>query len=143
LGRQARLEKDIWMRVICVALLCLTAAAGLTACSKQEDEVGASDFVPPTNQTRADYLDSLDRAFTRMDRDGDGVIVPSEISAQRAALIKVRDSDHDGSITREEFVKGGLARFDRIDANHDGVLTSAERRADKGGGTDTIGNVTP
>lgn len=131
------------MRVAHAALLGFIIATSQTGCSKHKDEQSASGFVPPTNQSRADYLDSLDRAFTRMDGDGDGVIEPSEIPARRAALIKARDADHNGSITREEFVKGGLARFDRIDADHNGVLTSAERRADKGGSSDTVGNVTP
>ena len=131
------------MRLVPAALLGLVVLTSVTACSKHKEEQSAPGFVPPTDQTRADYLDSLDRAFAAMDRDGDGVITANEISARRAAQIRVRDSDHDGTVTREEFVKGGLARFDRIDADHDGVLTTAERRADKGGSSDTIGNVTP
>lgn len=130
------------MRFVAAALLGLVVTVSLTACSKHKEE-SAPGFVPPTDQTRADYLDSLDRAFAAMDRDGDGVITANEISARRAVQIRVRDADHDGAITREEFVKGGLARFDRIDADHDGVLTTAERKADKGGSSDTIGNVTP
>ena len=130
------------MRVTHAALLGFIVAASLTACSRPKDDEGPSGFVPPTNQTRADYLDSIDRALTRMDGDGDGVIEASEIPARRAALVKARDADHNGAITREEFVQGGLARFDRLDANHDGVLTSAERRAAKSGSGDTIGNVT-
>jgi hypothetical protein len=123
------------------ALFGFILAVTLAGCSKHKDS--ASGFVPPTNQTRADYLDSIDRAFTRMDGDGDGVIEAGEIPARRGALIKARDADHNGEITREEFVQGGLARFDRLDANHDGVLTSAERRADKSASSGAIGNTAP
>ena len=129
-----------------VALLGLIVIAALAGCSKHRDP-SASGSVPPTSQTRADYLDSLARAFTRMDGDGDGVIEMGEIPVRRGALIRARDADHNSVITREEFVQGGIARFDRLDANHDGVLTSAERRAEKsaGGsaGGEAIGTTAP
>ena len=137
------------MRVSHAALSGFIIAASLTACSKHKDDASASGFVPPTNQSRADYLDSIDRAFSRMDGDGDGVIEAREIPARRGAVIRARDLDHNGEITREEFVQAGLARFDRLDANHDGVLTSAERRADKAdnadksAGSGAIGNTAP
>jgi hypothetical protein len=136
--------KDMAMRIAHAALLGFILATSLSACSKRDDDdADTAGFQPPTNQTRADYLDMLDRSFTRMDVNGDGVIQASEISARRAARIKARDADHNGTITREDFIKGGLARFDRMDTNHDGVLTSTERRADPGGSNDTLGNVTP
>jgi len=131
------------MRVARAALSGFIIAASLTACSKHKDEASASGFVPPTNQSRADYLDSIDRAFSRMDGDGDGVIEAREIPARRGALIRARDLDHNGEITREEFVQAGLARFDRLDANHDGVLTSAERRADASASSGAVGNTAP
>ena len=107
-------------------------------------EESAPGFVPPTNQTRADYLDLLDKSFTRMDGNGDGVIEADEIPARRAARIKVRDRrsrwrDH------ARGVRPGRAcpfRPDRCQSRP-ASLTSAERRADQGGGSDTIGNVTP
>ena len=93
------------------------------------DGTGAENFRPPTNQTRADDLDRLNRTFARMDGNGDEALQPGEITGVRADRIRALDTDGDGEVWREEFVKGGLARFDRIDANHDGVLTNAERRA--------------
>ena len=132
------------MRVAHAALPVFIIAASLTGCSKPKDGAGTSGVVPPPSQTRADYLDSVGRAFTKMDSDGDGLIEMREIPARRGALIKARDADHNGVITRDEFVQGGLAHFDQLDANHDGVVTSAERRADKSAGGaasgDAIGN---
>lgn len=125
-----------------VALLGLLVIAALAGCSKHGDK-SATGSVPPTSQTRADYLDSLGRAFTKMDADGDGVVEMREIPVRRGALIRARDADHNGAITRGEFVQGGIARFDRLDANHDGVLTSAERRADKSAGAEAIGTTAP
>ena len=93
------------------------------------DGTGAENFRPPTNQTRADDLDMLNRNFARMDGNGDEALQASEVTGARAERIRALDTDGDREVSREEFVKGGLARFDRIDANHDGVLTNAERRA--------------
>lgn len=93
------------------------------------DGTGAENFRPPTNETRADDLDMLNRNFARMDGNGDEALQASEITGARAERIRALDTDGDREVSREEFVKGGLARFDRIDANHDRVLTNAERRA--------------
>ena len=104
------------------------------------DGTGAENFRPPTNQTRADYLDLLNRNFGRMDVNGDEALQANEIVGVRADQIRALDTDGDHEVSREEFVKGGLTRFDRIDTNHDGVLTNAERRVGrrvdnaKGGG---------
>ncbi len=122
------------MRVVQASLLGFAVAACLSACSQHKDRSAAP---APASQTRADYLDSLERTFTRLDDNGDGVIEAGEIPAQRAALIRARDADHNGVITRDEFVRGGMARFDRLDANHDGVLSQAERAAAKGAGDAT------
>ena len=124
------------MRIVPV-LLVATLGACAAGCSKKvPDGTGAENFRPPTNQSRVDYLDMLDRRFARLDESGDGALQPSEIVGSRAARIRALDGDHDGEVSREEFVNAGLAHFDRIDTNHDGVLTSAERRADRSGGGD-------
>lgn len=134
------------MRVAHAALPVFIIVASLTGCSKHKD-TSASGLAPPSSQTRADYLDSVGRAFTKMDADGDGLIEMREIPARRGALIKARDADHNGVITRDEFVQGGIAHFDQLDANHDGIVTSAERRADKSASGaasgDAIGNTAP
>ncbi|MEO7689012.1 MAG: hypothetical protein ABIS51_06975 [Sphingomonas sp.] len=112
------------------ALLLVAMLACFGGCSKKvPDGTGAENFRPPTNETRADDLDMLNRTFARMDGNGDEALQPSEITGARAERIRGLDTDGDREVSREEFVKGGLARFDRIDANHDGVLTNGERRA--------------
>ncbi|MEO6218023.1 MAG: calcium-binding protein [Sphingomonas sp.] len=112
------------------ALLLVATLACVGGCSeKVPDGTGAENFRPPTNLTRADDLDRLNRNFARMDGNGDEALQAREITGVRAERIRVLDTDGDGEVSREEFVKGGLARFDRIDANHDGVLTNGERRA--------------
>ena len=118
------------MRIGPALLLVATLAACVGGCSKKvPDGTGAENFRPPTNLTRADDLDRLNRSFARMDGNGDEALQPSEITGVRAERVRALDTDGDRQVSREEFVKGGLARFDRIDANHDGVLTSGERRA--------------
>ena len=123
------MKKDVVMRIGPVLLLVATLAC-VGGCSKKvPDGTGAENFRPPTNQTRADDLDRLNRNFARMDGNGDEALQASEITGARAERISALDTDGDREVSREEFVKGGLARFDRIDANHDGVLTNGERRA--------------
>jgi len=118
------------MRIVPVLLLVATLAACVGGCSKKvPDGSGAENFRPPTNRTRADELDILNRNFARMDVNGDEALQASEIVGVRADQNRALDTDGDGEVSREEFVKGGLARFDRIDTNHDGVLTNGERRA--------------
>ena len=118
------------MRIGPALLLVATLAACVGGCSKKvPDGTGAENFRPPTNLTRADDLDRLNRNFARMDRNGDEALQAGEITGARADRIRALDTDGDREVSREEFVKGGLARFDRIDANHDRVLTNAERRA--------------
>jgi hypothetical protein len=122
-------KKDVVMR-IGPALLLVAMLACFGGCSKKvPDGTGAENFRPPTNETRADDLDMLNRTFARMDGNGDEALQPSEITGARAERIRGLDTDGDREVSREEFVKGGLVRFDRIDANHDGVLTNGERRA--------------
>ncbi|MEO8374626.1 MAG: hypothetical protein ABI471_05340 [Sphingomonas bacterium] len=125
------------------ALLLVATLACAGGCSKKvPDGTGAENFRPPTNETRADDLDLLNRTFARMDGNGDEALQASEITGARAERIRGLDTDGNREVSREEFVKGGLARFDRIDTNHDGVLTNGERRAarreDDANGSDII-----
>ena len=125
------------MRIVPVLLLVGVLAACVGGCSKKvPDGTGAENFRPPTNLTRADDLDMLNRNFARMDVNGDEALQASEIVGVRADQIRALDTDGDHEVSREEFVKGGLARFDSIDTNHDGVLTNAERRAGRAKGRD-------
>jgi hypothetical protein len=106
----------------------------LAACSGHKDDktvnaVAPAGFVPPTALNRTDFVDILDRHFTKYDLNHDSILQASEIPARHHDRIMSFDTNHDGEITLDEFEKGGLARFDLADRNHDQVLTGEERRA--------------
>src|SRR3954471_11671082 len=85
----ARREERCPMRIIPVLLLGASLAACVGGCSKKvPDGTGAENFRPPTNQTRADYLDLLNRNFGRMDANGDEALQASEITGVRADRIR-------------------------------------------------------
>lgn len=94
--------------------------------------------------------------FDRIDANKDGMISRAEFSAPRPAMggrmaggqesemrghgmrghgrhggmmMRMADSDRDGSVTRAEFAAAAAARFDRTDSNRDGQITPAERQA--------------
>jgi Ca2+-binding EF-hand superfamily protein len=92
--------------------------------------------------SRSEFMAARDRAFTRLDRDGDGYLTsadaPRGLRARgggqggqggQGALMRAMDADGDGRISREEFVNGSLRVFDRTDANHDGVVDAQELAA--------------
>jgi hypothetical protein len=112
-------------RVITIGLLLL---AGCGSAPQHNDEY-AANFVPPTLLKRAEYETLLESRWTRLDRNLDGAIVPSEIPVKYASRLNALDADHDGKITHSEFVHGSLVRFDREDTNHDGMLTNVESSA--------------
>lgn len=44
-------------------------------------------------------------------------------------MIKMADTNKDGTVTRDEFMAMSGQHFDKMDANHDGKLTKQERKA--------------
>lgn len=46
-------------------------------------------------------------------------------------MMRMADTDGDGSISRTEFITAAMARFDRADANNDGTVTAEERHAQR------------
>ncbi|MDE1467397.1 EF-hand domain-containing protein [Aurantiacibacter sp. D1-12] len=46
-------------------------------------------------------------------------------------MMRMADTDGDGSISRTEFMTAAMARFDRADADGDGTVTAEERRAQR------------
>lgn len=75
-------------------------------------------------------LERSGKRFAMLDKDGDGVVVPSEMNgsdSERAAywikrMTHVLDADKDGAISGEEFVAKARKRFDMADLNSDGVI---------------------
>jgi len=116
------------------SIIAIPLALALAGCSGHADEAAANTeapagFVPPTALNRTDFVDILDRHFTKYDLNHDSILQASEVPARHHDRIMSFDVNHDGEITLDEFEKGGLSRFDLADTNHDQVLTGEERRA--------------
>jgi hypothetical protein len=111
-----------------IITLSLLLLAGCGSSPQANDEL-AANFVPPTLLKRAEYETLLESRWTKLDRNLDGKIEPSEIPTRFAKRLAELDADHDGAITHAEFIHGSLARFDRDDTNHDGLLTNVESSA--------------
>lgn len=125
-------------RALLIAFPLVLATA---ACSQHQDDkavnaVAPAGFVPPTALNRTDFVDILDRHFTKYDLNHDSILQANEIPARHHDRIMSFDTNHNGEITLDEFEKGGLARFDLADRNHDQVLTGEERRAALGADMD-------
>jgi hypothetical protein len=111
------------MRIV-VAMTAVLAGA----CSGKDQaqaDANAAGFVPPSVTSRVDYGTRQERRFTRLDKDGDGVLAAAEMPANRR--LRALDRNKDGEITSSEFGEGQMARFDAMDLNKDGTLTSDER----------------
>ena len=118
----------------------MTAAAPPTAIPQQ---------AAPHILSRAEFLNSMDAEFKKMDANGDGIITLEEMQAyqQRAleaavmerakALFEKIDTDHDGTISLAEFLHAqsvpkhvdASPTMMRMDPDHDGKLTLVEFRA--------------
>jgi Ca2+-binding EF-hand superfamily protein len=77
--------------------------------------------------------------FTKLDKDGNGVLTRAELEAGRDAwserhghgefmqhVFNKIDSNGDGVVDSQEAVRAADNRFDRMDANHDGVIVRDE-----------------
>lgn len=79
-------------------------------------------------------LERSGKRFAMLDKDGDGVVVPTEMNgsdAERAAywvkrMTHVLDADKDGAISSDEFVAKARKRFGMVDLNSDGVIDETD-----------------
>jgi basic membrane lipoprotein Med (substrate-binding protein (PBP1-ABC) superfamily) len=113
------------MRVLVIGLALAAAACGDTAEQAVEADAAAANFVPPAVISRVDYGTRQDRRFTRLDKDGDGILAAAELPDN--PRLRTLDRNNDGEITSSEFNEGQMNRFDAMDLNKDGTLTSDER----------------
>ena len=100
-----------------VSIIAVPLVLALAGCSGHKDDaevnaVAPAGFVPPTALNRTDFVDILDRHFTKYDRNHDSILQASEVPARHHDRIMSFDTNHNGEITLDEFEKGGLARFD-------------------------------
>jgi hypothetical protein len=129
-----------------IALLTLIAAtagaAGALAASDGNavllDQIAGADTNRDGNVSKQELIAFRGANFARLDRNGDGVLMRSDIPAMAKRfrpevdfdrLIKQFDANKDGKVSRSEFVDGPTTIFDAADSNKDGRLTKAERSA--------------
>lgn len=81
--------------------------------------------------SRSRYIAKAERRFRKYDRDGNGLLVQTELPTNRfgSKALKRFDRNRDGAIAHAEWMAGALARFNKRDANNDGTLTVDETGA--------------
>jgi Ca2+-binding EF-hand superfamily protein len=123
-------------------LLCSSCAA-----MAQSREGGALELADANNDgkiTRQEYIDARVAQFSRMDRNGDGVVddADSRERADQSAMGKRManamrgriDTNSDGKISKDEFVNAPTMLFDRYDADKSGELDAKELEAARAAG---------
>ncbi len=102
------------------------------------DRMGGADANRDGSVTKSELIAFRASNFSRLDRDGNGVLTKSDIPAMMArlnrnldinSLIDQFDANGDKKVSRDEFVNGPTAIFDHADTNKDNVLTATERKA--------------
>jgi Ca2+-binding EF-hand superfamily protein len=110
-------------------------------------ELGTDDFdqmdVNGSGRIERGEWSGTRATFSRLDRNGDGMLTPRELAQNDAAMARnpaapavlgsfdAMDGNNNEVISRQEW-RGALEDFNRFDANRDGVLS---RREYTGGGT--------
>ncbi|MGN5374427.1 EF-hand domain-containing protein [Sphingomonas hankookensis] len=133
-------------------ILCAIVSAGIaTPAAAQRgggDWFAAADTDRDSVVTRAEFLRHRDASFTRLDRNGDGVVSPADFPrlARRKpdaldrlmAALDGADTNGDGAISRGELGAAPPWMFDLADANRDGRVTRAEYDAARARRKDAI-----
>jgi Ca2+-binding EF-hand superfamily protein len=121
---------------------CMTAARAVT--QRQPDPAKFLEGADTNGDgviTREEFKVARERAFTRLDRNGDGYIDKDDLSSRLAGrrnalerltqLVAQLDKDGDGRVSKTEFVEGPTPLFDRADTDHNGELSRDEVTAIK------------
>ncbi len=131
----------------------------MTRASAQAKAEQMFDRMDANKDGRIDQADRAARQterFAKLDTDKNGQLSPAEMSAghqrkpraeseaparkmgmrgghrgMKGGLMKMADTNKDGTITKSEAVAAALAKFDTADTNRDGSVTAEERKAAK------------
>jgi Ca2+-binding EF-hand superfamily protein len=125
-------------------LLLLAAFANPAECKAASnnavllEQLEGADSNKDGNVSKAELKNFRAANFGRLDRNGDGVLMRSDIPAMAKRfrpevdfdrLLKQFDANKDNKVSRSEFVDGPTTIFDMADSNKDGLLSKAERTA--------------
>jgi Ca2+-binding EF-hand superfamily protein len=136
--------RNIAILIGCITLNtgCMMAARAVT--QRQPDPAKILDGADTNGDgviTREEFKVARERAFTRLDRNGDGYIDKDDLSSRLAGrrnaqerltqLVAQLDKDGDGRVSKAEFVQGPTPLFDRADTDHNGELSCDEVAAIK------------
>lgn len=103
----------------------------------------------PEALQRQQFIAQMDAEFSRLDGDGNGMIVPAEIAQSQRAAVQAQaleqnrtifarlDADGDGALTQQEFAKlvnveavavDPAPLMNQFDSDGDGIITLVEYR---------------
>jgi Ca2+-binding EF-hand superfamily protein len=133
----------MFTKIATTAVLLCSSCAALA----QSREGGALELADSNNDgkiTRQEYIDARAAQFSRMDRNGDGVVDDADareradqsaMGKRMAGAMRGRiDSNNDGKISKDEFVNAPRMLFDRFDADKNGELDAKELAAARSAG---------